>query len=726
MKVAKSKNGDYVDIHNSKGNVEYYCIACNQPVNRRIGKKLQYFAHPKDVDHNCDKKVSNMMKAYLDRVKYEENTKSNTPTKLLQPIVEEKEEKPNILSLKNINGYNEQQWESIINTEGRIGVSSGAGSGKSHSLIGKICYLINEKSVNPNRILCISFTNKVVDEMKKRLHSIVGFEGDSVKVSTMHGLCFGLLKDFGIIDGWNIMKTWEAKRFFDKEYKLKNTTYLKDWKPSQVLNFISYQKSICRNHENLLIKDGKEFMEEELIDVCREYNNFKIRNKLLDFSDMLYILWRVLKANPNMLGQVQELYDYVLYDEYNDSNVIQDEIINMISAKKNNVTYYFDSKQSIYGFNGSEVNLTLDFLKNFPEGRVINLMYNYRSNSNIVEISNAVIHEFESRYNHLISSQPVKLDNGKITLSSFQNCEYEAKHIANVIESKINSGNNEYSDFYILARTNARLNFIEEALIKNKIPYYRKNAISFLERAEIKDLYSYLKIVSDSNSDALERVINIPNRYLGKQAINIIKECADSEDISLYDSLIEARRLGEKNYWVRGANELYTKISKYKRYRYNKLSELIKYIVEDLDYKSYLEKNDMTNKLEDKLENIKSFANMADKYNTLEEFLEYVEKDNDVEKNEHDTNKVEIMSIHSSKGLESKIVFVVGFEDGVLPHFKCKDVEEERRLAYVALSRAEDELHISYSRTFYLDSSKVAEPSEFIESIDHLVDVIHY
>lgn len=585
--------------------------------------------------------------------------------------------------------YSKNQLKAINHYKGNCSVLASAGSGKTSVLINRIVNLINNHSIEPSKILALTFSKKAVLNMINKLDGFI--PDNNVSILTFHALGYNILKENGYY--YEIIKEWE-------KIKLINNICMNilslgeneiDIPTSDILNFIAYQK-------NQLIKPINKFTylnkfpynEEIMRNIYTLYEKHKDK---IDFEDMLLKSYEILSNNKYITP-----YEFILVDEFQDTNKAQYEIIKLLN-KNNNLFVVGDPLQNIYEWRGSNNKYLIDFYKDWCKSKVIPLNINYRSTNNIVVFSNNLMkNTIETNHKHYVESIADKNKYKNPIINIYINEVEESIGICNTIKGLIENNYN-YKDIAILTRTNFQMQAIERSLYSNDIPYSIVDGNKFYELKEIKDILSYLRLIKDtSNDEAFLNIYNTPNRYLGNVFITEIKLYAKKYRLSLFDSMQEFPRSNEWRYkkGIKDFSKLINSLKNRKRYTVGKL---IKTIREKLNYDKYiLKENHENNNRNKKIENLDALMNLADKYNDIGLFLDEI--DNMLEPNK-DNNNISLMTIHKSKGLEFPVVFVAGVSNGLLPHKKSNNINEEKRLLYVAATRAEKELYISSVETYY-------------------------
>ena len=613
---------------------------------------------------------------------------------------------------------NDMQKKAVTCTEGPLLVLAGAGSGKTKVLTTRIAYLINEKNVDPSSILAITFTNKAAKEMKDRVIKLIGNIGYSMKISTFHSFGLSILKEhcdlLGYSKNFTIIDSDDSMTLIKKIVKDLNLDS-KIFNPKMIRNKISGAKNELMDPAEY-VRFANTDMEEKIVSVYERYQKRLKLNNSFDFDDLLMLPIKLLKENPDVLKQYQEKFKYVMVDEYQDTNQAQYILTKMMSAKYKNICVVGDNDQSIYMFRGANYRNILNFEKDYKNTSVILLEENYRSTKNILDVANSIIKNNKSRKDKTLWTNN---DDGlKIKYHRSSNEKDESFYVVSEIKKLLNNGV-PLSEIAVLYRANAQSRNIEEVLLRDNIPYKVVGAFYFYNRKEIKDLIAYLKLIyNHSDDNSLTRIINVPKRGIGLKAIENLNTKTMLEEKSLYDSLSTQKELDFKR--------LIDDLSK--KSETMSLTELVDCILNDSKMKEELEL-EKTIESEVRLENLEEFKSITKSFEeskgivSLGEFLEEISLVSDVEEYKNNTNVVTLMTIHSAKGLEFDNVFLIGMEEGLFPHANClndaEELEEERRLCYVAVTRARKRLWLvnARSRMLYGKESYNMQ-SRFIDEID--------
>ncbi len=611
---------------------------------------------------------------------------------------------------------NEQQKEAVLYTEGPLLILAGAGSGKTRVLTHRIAYLIEGKGVNPWNILAITFTNKAAGEMRERVDTLVGFGSESIWVSTFHSMCVRILRRhidlLGFDTNFTIYDTDDQKTLMKDICKLLQID-TKIFRERSLLSAISQAKNELVTPEEFRIQAQGDFSRQKIATVYEEYEKQMRANNALDFDDLLVKTVQLFQTQADVLDYYQERFRYIMVDEYQDTNTVQFELVRLLSAKYRNLCVVGDDDQSIYKFRGANIRNILDFEQVFPDTKVIKLEQNYRSTSNILNAANAVI-----RHNHGRKDKTLWTDNGegkKINVRQFDTAFEEAEYIVGDIRERVEKGEAAYNDHAILYRTNAQSRMFEEKFVTANIPYKIVGGINFYSRREIKDLLAYLKTIDNGKDDlAVRRIINVPKRGIGLTSINRVQEYALGKEISFYDALRAVDLIPNIG---RGAARLESFVALIEHFKIDAvemtLSELIQEIIEETGYIESL-KEEGTEEAESRMENIDELITKITAYEeacedkdepaTLNGFLEEVALVADIDSLDESNDYVVLMTLHSAKGLEFPHVYLAGLEDGIFPSYMTitsddpEEVEEERRLCYVGITRAEEELTLTCAR----------------------------
>ncbi|MDE6016474.1 MAG: UvrD-helicase domain-containing protein [Acetatifactor sp.] len=627
---------------------------------------------------------------------------------------------------------NTEQKEGVYHTEGPLLLLAGAGSGKTRVLTHRIAYLIDEMGVKPWNILAITFTNKAAREMRERVDKLVGFGADQIWVSTFHSTCVRILRRYidriGYDNSFTIYDTDDQKTVMKDVCKRLNID-TKVYKERNLMSAISSAKDNLVDVREYELSAVGDYHKQVVARAYREYQETLKKSNALDFDDIIVKTVELFKACPEVLDSYQERFRYIMVDEYQDTNLAQFALIQLLADKYRNLCVVGDDDQSIYKFRGANIRNILDFELHYPEARVIKLEQNYRSTQNILDAANAVIKNNTGR-----KDKALWTDHGagsRIHLRQFDNAYEEAEYIADDIRHRVREGGVDYRDCAVLYRTNAQARLLEERMVVDGIPYTVVGGVNFYARAEIKDILAYLKTIDNGRDEvALRRIINVPKRSIGAATIEKIEDYAQMRDVNLYDAMCMAddiAGLGKAASKIRGFVNL-IQVLRSGQESYG-ISGLIQAVIEHTDYAEYLRNQDAES-AEDRLANLDELISKAVSYEethdeiSLSEFLEEIALVADIDNVEDGDNRVVLMTLHSAKGLEFSAVYLAGMEDGLFPSFMTirtdspEDMEEERRLAYVGITRAKEELTLSYARMRMVRGETQYNPvSRFVREI---------
>lgn len=609
---------------------------------------------------------------------------------------------------------NNEQREAVLHTEGPLLILAGAGSGKTRVLTHRIAYLIDEKGVNPWNILAITFTNKAAGEMRERVDRIVGFGSESIWVSTFHSTCVRILRRhidrLGYGTNFTIYDADDQKTLMKDVCKQLNID-TKIYKERALLSAISSAKDEMIMPDEFELNAAGDYHKQRIAKVYREYEKQLRANNALDFDDLLVKTVQLLQTQPDILEYYQERFRYIMVDEYQDTNTVQFKLISILARKYKNLCVVGDDDQSIYKFRGANIKNILNFESVFEDARVIKLEQNYRSTENILNAANAVI-----RNNYGRKDKSLWTENGegeKIAFQQFDDAYEEANYVVNDIRKKVQEGTRSYNDHAILYRTNAQSRMFEEKLVTANIPYKVVGGINFYSRKEIKDLLAYLKTIDNGRDDlAVRRIINVPKRGIGLTTINRVQDSALEREVGFYEALLTADMIPGIG---RSASKLTSFVALIEHFKTSAKtmlpSELMKEI---LDYTGYIDdlEADSKEEAEDRIANIDELLNKIAAYEescedeqpTLSGFLEEVALVADIDNLDELNDYVVLMTLHSAKGLEFPEVYLVGMEDGLFPSYMTitaddpAEIEEERRLCYVGITRAMENLTMTCAK----------------------------
>lgn len=635
-----------------------------------------------------------------------------------------------------MDGYdtlNEQQREAVFHTEGPLLILAGAGSGKTRVLTYRMAYLVGELGVNPWHLLAITFTNKAAGEMRERVDRIVGYGSESIWVSTFHSTCVRILRRYinliGYDNHFTIYDTDDQKTLMKEVCKLVGID-TKIYKERMLLSEISSAKNQMITADQYEANAEGDFHKRKIAKVYQEYERQMAVNNALDFDDLLLKTVQLFQTQPDVLAYYQDRFRYIMVDEYQDTNTVQFQLISTLASKYRNLCVVGDDDQSIYKFRGANIRNILDFEQVFPDAKVIKLEQNYRSVGNILDAANAVIRNNRGRKDKTLWTQNPTGE--KIEFRPFDTGFDEAEYIVGDIARKVREGA-RYQDHAILYRTNAQSRMFEEKFVTAGIPYKIVGGINFYARKEIKDLLAYLKTINNGRDDlAVRRIINVPKRGIGLTTINRVQESAMERGIGFYEALQGLDLISNIG---RGASKLdsFVALIEYFKMRAEEVTilELMKEIIDKTGYAEMLEAEGKE-EAEARQENIDELLskiadyeeNCTDEQPTLNGFLEDVALVADIDSLDEDADYVVLMTLHSAKGLEFPHVYLAGMEDGLFPSYMTitaddeEEMEEERRLCYVGITRAEKELTLtSAKRRMIRGETQYNKISRFVKEI---------
>ena len=610
---------------------------------------------------------------------------------------------------------NDRQKEAVLHTEGPLLILAGAGSGKTRVLTHRIAYLIEECGVNPWNILAITFTNKAAGEMRERVDKIVGFGSDSVWVSTFHSTCVRILRRhidlLGYDTNFTIYDTDDQKSVM-KDVIRSMELDPKIYKEKTFLGVISHAKDELISPEEFLINAGLDYKQQLYARAYREYQAALKKNNALDFDDLIVKTVELFRSHGEVLDYYQERFKYIMVDEYQDTNTAQFKFVSLLAGKYQNLCVVGDDDQSIYKFRGANIGNILNFEKVFPDARVIKLEQNYRSTGNILHAANAVISNNIGRKDKRLWTESEEGEG--IYFRQFYNGYEEAEYVAEQIRKSVCQADSNYQDHAVLYRTNAQSRLFEEQFIRDNIPYRLIGGVNFYARKEIKDLLAYLKTIDNAVDDlAVRRIINVPKRGIGLTTLDKVQRFANDHDMSFFEVLEHADGISELG---RSASKLKNFALLIQSFRAKaeelSLTELMEDILEVTGYKRELELEG-TDEADARIENIDELIskitsyedNCMDEPPSLSGFLEEVALVADIDNADEDENRVLLMTLHSAKGLEFPYVYLAGMEDGIFPSYMSiaadnprEEIEEERRLCYVGITRAMKKLTMTAAK----------------------------
>lgn len=611
-------------------------------------------------------------------------------------------------------------------------VLAGAGSGKTRALTHRIAYLIGEKGVDPWNILAITFTNKAAAEMRERVNQLVEMGADSVWVSTFHSLCVRILRRYGEWLGYSssftIYDTDDQKTLMRHIIKAMDLD-TKMYKEKAMLSQISSAKNELITPEQFYIEAAGDYRRMKVAEIYQEYQEQLKRNNAMDFDDLIMKTVELLQNNRDVLDYYQNRFRYILVDEYQDTNTAQFKLVSLLASRYQNLCVVGDDDQSIYKFRGANIGNILNFETSYPGAKVIRLEQNYRSTQNILDVANSVI-----RNNYGRKAKTLWTENGvgdKVRLRQFDTAYEEANAIVRDIEQARAAGES-LKDCAILYRTNAQSRILEEKCVALNLPYRLIGGVNFYQRAEIKDMLAYLKTIDNGRDDlAVQRIINVPKRGIGQTTIGKVLAFATNNDLSFYEACRHADYVPGLGKAAAKVNSFVGWIESFRREAADlRLDELIRYVLEETGYLEELE-NDGSIEALARIDNLEELISKAADYEescqeepTLGGFLEQVALVAEVDNLDADADRIVLMTLHSAKGLEFDRVYLAGMEDGLFPSFMAasgenpEDLEEERRLCYVGITRAKKHLTLTSARQRMVNGeTRYSRPSRFLDEI---------
>ena len=627
---------------------------------------------------------------------------------------------------------NGPQKEGVFTVEGPVLLLAGAGSGKTRALTHRVAYLIDQMGVNAWNILAITFTNKAAGEMRERVDKLVGMGAEQIWVATFHATCVRILRRYidrlGYGTNFTIYDTDDQKTLMKQVVK-KLELDPKIYKERTLLGAISSAKNELISPTEYELQAWGDFNKKKIAEVYKEYQAALKKSNALDFDDLIAKTVELFKADADVLNSYQERFKYIMVDEYQDTNTAQFELIRLLADKYRNLCVVGDDDQSIYKFRGANIRNILDFEKVYPEAKVIKLEQNYRSTQNILDAANAVIKNNRGRKEKALWTE--KEAGSRIHFRQFDTAYEEAEYIADDIARRVKRGQTRCGDCAVLYRTNAQSRLLEERMIAENMPYDVVGGVNFYSRREIKDVLAYLKTIDNGQDDvAVKRIINVPKRGIGQSTIDKVQAYADARNISFYDALREAGQILSVGKAVTKLENFVLLIQTFRsKLEYYGVREILEDVLEKTGYVKELEESDEED-AEDRIANIDELITKAAYYEdthdepSLSEFLEEVALVADIDGVGENEDRVLLMTLHSAKGLEFPHVYLAGMEDGVFPGYMTimaddkAELEEERRLAYVGITRAKEELTLSCAKMRMIRGETQYNPvSRFVKEI---------
>lgn len=612
--------------------------------------------------------------------------------------------------------YNENQKKAIETVDGNVVVIASAGSGKTTVLTKRIENMVVNHNIDPQSILAITFSKKAKETIEKRLEKMEIY----VSVETFHSFALKIINDF-YKNKYKLWKVrWQKESVINDICKKYNICSIYDVPYNDVFSFISLQKhNMKKPTDDLIYPDNMPFKKTDMNRLYKSYEEYKDKNSFIEFDDFLNIANDIFAQNINVKKKYQDKFKYVLTDEFQDVSKSQAVFLKQLNTE--NTMIVGDPLQAIYSFRGGDSKYILNFDREYKDVTVIPLNTNYRCSKDIVKTANKLAqHIPDSKHRNYVESVASK-ENYKVPqVRSFMTDDEECKWISKKIKEL--NGEYKYKDISILARTNAQLQKFESTLYDNNIPYDIVNGNLFTDQPEIKLIVSYLRLSIDTDdNDAFTYLYNKPNRWLGKMFLQEVEENSKKKRKSLYDSMFTIDRRNWK--FKNGIEEIFEVVNHIQNKHYSSVSDIIKYLRTRLDIDNFVtngcESDDGS--FSEKIENLNSFENICSNYKTIESLLSYLDELNREVNSNNGTNKIQLSTIHRAKGLEFPVVFIAGCNDALLPHCKNKNIDDERRLFYVGITRAERELYLSY---FTFRNGEFQNPSPFLKDIEEIVDFV--
>ena len=639
------------------------------------------------------------------------------------------------------NLLNPEQLKAVKHDKGPLLILAGAGSGKTRVLTHRIAYLIDNLGVSPFNILALTFTNKAASEMRERVDNIVGYGAKNIWVSTFHSTCVRMLRRYitslGYDQSFTIYDAADQKTLIKEVCKLLDVD-TKRFKEAAIMNKISEAKDRLKSPEAMMAEAGEDYLAKTYAKIYAEYQKQLKKNNALDFDDLIFKTVELFRTNEEALSYYQNRFKYIMVDEYQDTNHAQFVLISLLASTINeygeiqhNLCVVGDDDQSIYRFRGADIHNILDFESKFPDTTVIKLEQNYRSTKSILDVANEVIHNNSNRKDKSLWTDNEQGD--PVTFTQYQNARDEAERIVMDIRNGHQQENISYNDYAILYRTNAQSRLFEEKLVQYNIPYKLVGGVNFYSRKEIKDILAYLRVIDNAQDDIqVKRIINVPKRGIGLTTINRISDYAQENDISFYDAVVHAQG-------IPGIGRAYEKLTNFATLIETLRSKIAApdYSIEDLvkeliDLTGYVRELEEANTIEatTRIEYIDEFITKVVTYEeeatsepTLSEFLEEVSLVADIDSYDEAEEKIVLMTLHGSKGLEFPYVYLTGMEEGIFPSYRSinegeEDIAEERRLCYVGITRARKKLALTAARERMINGETMySRQSRFINEI---------
>ncbi len=632
-------------------------------------------------------------------------------------------------------GLNPMQKEAVMHTDGPLLILAGAGSGKTTVLVNRIAYLLTEKNVRPYNILAITFTNKAANEMKERVSRLFDESANDIWVSTFHSMCVKILRRYitriGYDSSFVIYDSADSQTVIKdclKQFNLSDANF----KPRSVLAQISNAKDDLLDPEEFEKMYAGDFRMSQIAKVYAAYQNILRANNALDFDDIIVKTVQLFEENPDVLEYYQRKFKYIMVDEYQDTNNAQYKLVSLLSAAHRNLCVVGDDDQSIYKFRGANIRNILDFEEEFSDAKVIKLEQNYRSTQTILNAANDVIAHNRKRKGKNLWTAGAEGD--KIYFYDGENEHDEGRFIAREIDRLVSENERQFSDFVILYRTNAQSRVLEEMLLRQGIPYRVLAGLRFYDRKEIKDIIAYLRLIHNTaDSVSLGRIINEPKRGIGATTLSHAQEIAESMNTSIYSVIKDANLYGDLMRTAVKLKDFTAMIDMLRQAKDSmRITDFVEFVLEKSTYRQSLV---LENSIEaqSRLENLDEFMSVVKEYEnsteepSLADFLENISLISDIDNYDEEQSAVVLMTIHSAKGLEFPVVFIAGMEEGLFPGTRSmvdeEELEEERRLCYVAITRAKEVLYLTKAQARMLfGQTSYPPPSRFVKEIpDELI-----
>ncbi len=627
------------------------------------------------------------------------------------------------MSTPLIDGLNPAQEDAVLHDGGPLLIIAGAGSGKTRVLTHRIAHLIQERGVSPFEILAITFTNKAADEMKTRVGALVGPVAEKMWVSTFHSACVRILRRdaarLGFPSSFTIYDQSDAVRLTG--YVLRDLNLdSKKFPPRTVHGAISSAKNDYKTVAEYT-EGAQTIFERKIAEVYAEYQARLLKAGAMDFDDLLFNTVELFKKHPDVLDHYQRRFRHVLVDEYQDTNSVQNAIVTMLASAHRQVCVVGDGDQSIYRFRGADIRNILEFETTFPDSTVVLLEQNYRSTQTVLDAANAVIENNEGRKPKELWTEQ---GHGEKILRYFADDEIdEAQWVTHELARIHEGGMHRWGDMAVFYRTNAQSRALEEYLVRVNIPYKVIGGTRFYDRREVKDAMAYLKAVANPVDEvSIKRILNVPKRGIGDSTVLKLDQWAQMMGVPFIDALRHYDEAGVSGRAPKGIDEFLVLIDDAaEKLTDTGPAEMLRYMLDASGYMADLEE-ERSIEAEGRIENLAELVGGAEDFETVEEFLEQVSLVADTDKLDEDESQVVLMTLHSAKGLEYPIVFLIGLEDGVFPHMRSlgepRELEEERRLAYVGITRARERLFLSHAWSRMLHgTTQYNPPSRFLDEI---------